>query len=94
MVQTIGAFGALFTATLILLTGNGLLGTLLSTRMALAGFSTAITGAVLACYFMGLLAGSVLCHRLIQRVGHIRAFTVFAAVTTAAALLHSLCTTA
>jgi len=94
MVQTIGAFGALFTATVILLTGNGLLGTLLSTRMALTGFSTAVSGVVLACYFMGLLAGSMLCHRLIQRVGHIRAFTVFAAVTTAAALLHSLCVTA
>lgn len=94
MVQTIGAFGALFTATLILLTGNGLLGTLLSTRMALAGFSTAVSGAVLAAYFTGLLVGSFICHRLIQRVGHIRAFTVFAAAATAAALLHSLGTVA
>ena len=94
MVQAIGAFGALFTATVILLTGNGLLGTLLSTRMALAGFSTATSGGVLACYFVGLLLGSMLCHRLIQRIGHIRAFTVFAATTTAAALLHSLGTAA
>jgi MFS family permease len=39
---------------------------------------------------MGLLAGSFVCHRLIQRVGHIRAFTVFAATTTAAALLHGI----
>jgi MFS family permease len=90
MVQTIGAFGALFTATLILLTGNGLLGTLLSTRMVLAGFSTAVSGCVLACYFTGLLVGSFLCHRIIQRVGHIRAFAVFASTTTAVALLHSL----
>ena len=94
MVQTIVAFGALFTATLMLLTGNGLLGTLLSTRMALTGFSTAVSGVVLSCYFMGLLAGSMLCQSLIQRVGHIRAFTVFAAITTAAALLHSLYITA
>ena len=84
MVQTIGAFGALFAATLILLTGNGLLGTLLSTRMVLNGFSTAVTGIVLACYFIGLLAGSMICQGLIRRVGHIRAFTVFAATTTAA----------
>ncbi|BBO82816.1 MFS transporter [Desulfosarcina ovata] len=90
MANTIGAFGALFTATIILLTGSGLLSTLLSTRMALAGFSTATSGLVLSCYFSGLLAGSFLCHRLIQRVGHIRAFTVFAATTTAAALLHGL----
>ena len=90
MVNTLGAFGALFSAAFIFLTGNGLLNTLLSSRMAVEGFSTAITGVVLSCYFMGLLTGSFACHRLIQRVGHIRAFTVFAATTTAAALLHGL----
>ena len=90
MVQAIGAFGALFAAVFILLTGNGLLNTLLSTRLAVEGFSTATTGMVLSCYFAGLWTGSFLCHRLIQRVGHIRAFSVFAAGTTAAALLHGL----
>ena len=80
----------LFAAVFICLTGNGLLNTLLSTRMAVEGFSTAATGIVLSCYFTGLLSGSFLCHHLIQRVGHIRAFTIFVAVTTAAALLHGL----
>ncbi|MFO7713195.1 MFS transporter [Desulfosarcina sp.] len=90
MVKALGAFGALFAAAFVFLTGNGLLNTLLSTRMAVEGFSTATTGMVLSCYFTGLLAGSFTCHRLIQRVGHIRAFTVFAATTTAVALLHGL----
>lgn len=90
MVTTLGAFGALFTAAFVFLTGNGLLNTLLSTRMAAEGFSTGTTGIVLSCYFTGLLTGSFTCHRLIQRVGHIRAFTVYAATTTAAALLHGL----
>ena len=90
MVTAFGAFGALFAAAFIFLTGNGLLNTLLSSRMAAEGFSTATTGVVLSCYFTGLLTGSFTCHRLIQRVGHIRAFTVFAATTTAAALLHGL----
>ena len=90
MVSTVAAFGALFAAAFIFLTGNGLLNTLLSTRMAAEGFSTGTTGIVLSCYFTGLLTGSFTCHRLIQRVGHIRAFTVFAATTTAAALLHGL----
>lgn len=90
MANTLGAFGALFAAAFVFLTGNGLLNTLLSSRMAVEGFSTATTGMVLSCYFTGLLTGSFLCHRLIQRVGHIRAFTVFAATTTAAALLHGL----
>ena len=90
MVTTIGAFGALFTAAFVFLTGNGLLNTLLSARMAAEGFSTGTTGIVLSAYFTGLLTGSFTCHRLIQRVGHIRAFTVFAATMTATALLHGL----
>jgi MFS family permease len=90
MASTLGAFSALFIAAFVFLTGNGLLNTLLSSRMAMEGFSTATTGMVLSCYFIGLLTGSFVCHRLVQRVGHIRAFTVFAATTTAAALLHGL----
>ena len=90
MANPIGAFSALFAATFIFLTGNGLLSTLLSTRMAIEGFSTTTTGFVLSCYFSGLLTGSFLCHRLIQHVGHIRAFTVFAATATAVILLHGL----
>jgi MFS family permease len=90
MVAALGAFGALFAATFIFLTGNGLLNTLLSTRMAVAGFSTTATGVVLSCYYLGLLTGSFTCHRLIERVGHIRAFTVFAAITTVVALLHGM----
>jgi len=80
----------LFTAVFICLAGNGLLNTLLSTRMAVEAFSVATIGIILSCYFIGLLSGSFLCHSLIQRVGHIRAFTIFAAGTTAAVLLHAL----
>ena len=90
MGSAIHSFGALFASTFLFLTGNGLLNTLLSTRMALEKFSTTTNGAVLSCYFIGLLAGSFLCRNLIERVGHIRAFTSFAAVTAAAALLHGL----
>lgn len=77
MASTIGAFGALFAATVIFLTGSGLLSTLLSTRMAVEGFSSATAGIVMSCYFSGLLIGSFVSHRLIQHVGHIRAFTIF-----------------
>ena len=44
MVSTLGAFGALFAAAFVFLTGNGLLNTLLSARMAAEGFSTGTTG--------------------------------------------------
>jgi MFS family permease len=90
MVHAAGAFSALFTAIFICLTGNGLLNTLLSTRMAVEQFPTAAIGIIMSCYFSGLLAGSLFCRRLIERVGHIRAFAIFAAGTTVAALLHGL----
>jgi MFS family permease len=90
MGRTIRSFGALFATTLLFLTGNGLLNTLLGTRMALEEFSVLTNGIVLSCYFTGLLAGSFFCRHLIERVGHIRAFTAFAAVTAVAALLHGL----
>jgi MFS family permease len=90
MSKTIRSFGALFAAAFLFLTGNGLLNTLLSTRMAMEGVSVVTNGIVLSCYFTGLLAGSFFCRYLIERVGHIRAFTIFAAITAAATLLHGL----
>ena len=70
--------------------GGGVLFTQLSLRMTQAGFSTLTIGLTLACYFVGLMCGYFLCHRLIERVGHIRSFAVFAAATTIIVILHGL----
>jgi MFS family permease len=90
MAAAFRTFTALFAAAFIFLAGNGLLNTLLSTRMALENFSAFTSGIVLSCYFTGLLTGSFCCRHLIERVGHIRAFTIFAAGTATSALLHGL----
>lgn len=90
MVSTFLSFGALFLSALFFLMASGVLSTLLSLRMTLSGFSTPSIGFTLACYYSGLVIGYFLCHRLIQRVGHIRSFAVFAAVTTIISLLHGL----
>lgn len=90
MVSTLVSFTTLFVAVLVLMTGIGLLNTLLSLKLTLAGFSPQTIGSILACYFIGLILGSIYGHRLIERVGHIRAFAVFAAVTTAMVMLHGL----
>jgi MFS family permease len=84
------SFGALFTSALFFLIGGGLLNTQLSLRMTQEGFSTPTIGITLACYFLGLVIGYFLCHRLIQRVGHIRSFAVFAASATLIIILHGL----
>jgi MFS family permease len=90
MVSALLSFGALFTSALFFLMGGGVLNTLLSLRMAQVGFSTTTIGFTLACYFLGLVLGYFLCHRLILRVGHIRSFAVFAATTTIIIILHGL----
>ena len=90
MVSTLLSFGALFTSALFFLMGGGLLNTQLSLRMTQNGFSTPTIGITLACYFLGLVFGYFLCHRLILRVGHIRSFAVFAATTTIIIILHGL----
>ncbi len=88
MVATLISFGALFASTLFFLMGGGVLSTQLSLRLVQAGFSTPAIGNALACYYLGLMCGYFVCHRLIHRVGHIRAFTVFAAGATCITLFH------
>ena len=59
---------------------NGYIGTLIGIRLAAVETDALATGIVTSAYFFGYATGSVLCNRLIQRVGHIRAFATFAAV--------------
>jgi MFS family permease len=59
---------------------NGYIATLIGIRLAAAGVDPLATGIVTSAYFIGYAIGSVLCNRLIQRTGHIRAFATFAAI--------------
>lgn len=74
----------------ILLVGSGLLGTVLALRAGLEGFGEAVIGLVMSAYFVGFFAGTFVCPALIRRVGHIRAFAMFAAVASSAVILHAL----
>ncbi|MCB1962117.1 MAG: MFS transporter [Rhodocyclaceae bacterium] len=81
---------ALLSGIALLLLGVGLLNTLLALRGALEGFSDSQLGMLGSSYFVGFLIGTFLCPRLIQRMGHIRAFAFFTAVATACVLSHVL----
>jgi MFS family permease len=74
----------------LLLLANGLFNSLLGLRATLEGVTTSWLGFIMASYFLGLLLGGLFAVRIIARVGHIRAFAVFASVMSAAALLHPL----
>ena len=90
LLRTLAAVGSLLASYGLLILGLGLFSTLLSLRTRLEGFPTAVTGLVMAAYFLGLLVGAREAVRVVARVGHIRAFAAFASVMSVTALAHVL----
>jgi MFS family permease len=90
MLSKILSVYSLLLAIAILLLGGGLLGTTLGIRAGLEHFSDITTGIIMSAFFIGYIAGSYLCPRLIHQVGHIRTFAVLAAFGTASVLVHGL----
>jgi len=90
MASILKPFIALYAATLVVGMSLGLLATFLSLRLTVEGFSTQVTGLILTSYFIGSVVGTFYCRRIIRNVGHIRAFTAFAALATAMVMLHGL----
>lgn len=58
--------------------------------MEAAGYPVALTGAIMAAYYLGLAAGGLRAKRVITRIRHIRAFAVFAAIATTTTLAYSI----
>jgi len=90
MAGTLTYFAALFSATLTLMIGSGLHGSLLSMKMTFAGYDSRTIGVVMTGLYIGMIAGTWFCPVIIRRSGHIRAFAVFAAINTVAILLHAM----
>jgi MFS family permease len=90
MIFMIKSFLAPLLAATILTMGGGLLNSLLSINMSLSGYSEQTIGLVLSGNYLGMILGIFFCQPIVQRVGHIRAFAVFAAVLTALALMYGL----
>jgi len=73
---------ALFLGSAFLLFAGGLQGLLLSVRGAEEGFSLLALGLIGTGWSVGFIAGSITVPLLVQRVGHIRAFSIMAAIGT------------
>ena len=89
MTTTLRQLGALFLSTAILITGNGLINTLMPVRAEIEGFSTLQIGVLGAIYFVGFIVGCINGPRLVRRVGHIRTFATLSSVTAATVLAHA-----
>jgi MFS family permease len=70
----------------VLITGNGLLGTLISLRLIQQQAPSIVVGVVQSAYYVGFMLGAVYGGSLIGRVGHHRAFVSFAAASACCAL--------
>jgi MFS family permease len=65
----------------------GIMTALIPLLLLQVGVSAPAIGYVASAYFLGFLAGALTANRVVRRVGHIRAFAVFAALCADAALL-------
>jgi len=71
----------------LLMLGAGLQGTLVGLRASLEGFPVLLAGVMLAAYYLGYMAGSLMTPALVRSVGHIRVFAAFTSLASVLILL-------
>ena len=72
----------------MIMSGNGLQGTLLGLRANIEGFPVFVTGIVMSLYYAGFFIGCILTPKMIASVGHIRVFAALASIASTTILLH------
>lgn len=87
MRRAIAPVATLLFGVAILLTGQGLQGTLVPVRATIENFNTVAIGLVGAAYFCGFTYGCVVGGKLLRRVGHVRVFAAMTAAASATPLL-------
>lgn len=90
MLKALAPVASLLVGVAILLTGQGLQGTLLPVRATLEQFSIFGVGFIGGTYFLGFTLGCLFGARMIRSVGHVRVFAAMTAAASAAPLLHGL----
>ncbi len=90
MLRVLSPVAPLLLGVAILLTGQGLQGTLLPVRANLEEFSTLAIGLMGGAFYFGFTLGCLRGSNLVRRVGHIRVFAAMTAAASAAPLLHGL----
>ena len=86
--DSLGAVRSLLVGVVLVMACNGLLRVTLGVRAELEEFGLAVTGVVMAGYFLGFLFGTKAAEYFISTVGHIRVFSALASVGSAASILH------
>ncbi len=74
----------------LLMIGSGMLNTFVTIRLQMEGSSIQTIGAVASTLYLGILVGSLYLGRWISKAGHIKTYTIFAAVFTFLVLIQML----
>jgi MFS family permease len=90
MFATLASFSSLFLSTLVMLIGVGLFNVYMGLRLSQDNVSEVWIGALMSAYYLGLVIGSRVGHRIIVRVGHVRAFAAAAATCSVMVLVQTL----
>jgi len=90
MKRALAPVASLLLGVSVLLTGQGLQGTLLPVRASIEDFSTVSIGIMGAAYFFGFTLGCLRGGELVSRVGHVRVFLAMTALGSSAPLVHGL----
>ena len=77
---------SLLISVMLVWAANGLCFTLLALRMNIEGFDTTDIGLVTTGYFFGQLLGAIFFGKIIEQVGHVRAFAAFASLLSASVI--------
>jgi MFS family permease len=87
------AIAAILMSVLALIAGNALHNTLIPLRGKLEGFPSITLGLLGSMFFAGMLAGTLLGPAIIRRVGHVKAYAIFAALAMIVAVAYPLSVT-
>lgn len=90
MRQILASLSALLVSMSLLMLGTGLFTTFIGLRAVLEGFTKESVGLMMSVFYLGLILGTLRCGRLINRIGHIRAFAVFSATSAAVVIVFPL----
>ncbi|QIR13532.1 MFS transporter [Shewanella aestuarii] len=90
MTSPLRSFTSLYSTTFMMVLAAGLLTTYLGLKLTSMNVAPIWVGGMMSAYYIGLVCGSKIGHKLIAQVGHIRAFVACAGIVTASAIGHAL----
>ena len=80
----------LFFGISLLFIGNGLVVSSAGVELKKMGASELETGLVISVFFIGAMLGTIISHKIVSKVGHIRSFGIFASIFGICAMFHGL----